>query len=206
MALGVLIDKENLFIWGIPLWVVVRTVYILADKKRGLKVSFLREVSLGVFIVYILGVIGVTLFPIEIIWDENEPSRAIFSVNYVPFRQLIQDVSQLGNGIFSFAFHIKLLLKNIGGNLILLTPLGMMLPMLWKRFRTIKNCLLFGFLTSLSIETLQVIEGVFGIGRFRIADVDDLILNSIGVMVGYLIFKVMMKAVLFCKTKLSTPL
>ncbi len=64
-------------------------------------------------------------------------------------------------------------------NLMLFMPYGFLLPMLWKRFIKIKNILAAGFLSSLSIEVIQLITGT---GFFQ---TDDLIMNTFGTFVGF---------------------
>ena len=66
-------------------------------------------------------------------------------------------------------------------NVLLFMPLGFFLPVLWQRFRKLRWTVLFGFCTSLLIETLQLFT-------FRATDVDDLILNTMGVVLGYCMF------------------
>lgn len=68
----------------------------------------------------------------------------------------------------------------IGGNLLLLAPLGVLLPVVWTTLRgPIRLALLTGML-SLAIETVQ---GFLVMGRAF--DVDDVILNVAGVVIAY---------------------
>ena len=69
--------------------------------------------------------------------------------------------------------------KNSILNVLLFVPLGMMLPILWGKFRSLKNTTLFGFLTSFTIEVLQIFT-------FRATDVNDLITNTLGTFWGFL--------------------
>lgn len=72
-------------------------------------------------------------------------------------------------------------LLQIGGNLALLAPLGVLLPIVWTSLRgPIRLTLLAGVL-SLVIETIQ---GTLVMGRAF--DVDDVILNATGVVIAYL--------------------
>ena len=74
-------------------------------------------------------------------------------------------------------------LLNLGGNVLLFLPMGYFLPALWSRFRSYPKVLLLGSLTIIAVEVLQVLTLV---GR---CDVDDLILNLLGVSIGYLLFR-----------------
>lgn len=62
-------------------------------------------------------------------------------------------------------------------------PFGMFLPRL---FRRCKNVL---FVTLLSLELSLIVEVIQLVSRVGSFDVDDLLLNTIGGMLGYLIYK-----------------
>lgn len=66
-------------------------------------------------------------------------------------------------------------------NVVLFVPLGFFLPWLWRTFDGLKQTALTGFLLSLGIELLQV----FGLG---ITDINDLITNTLGTILGYGLF------------------
>lgn len=70
-------------------------------------------------------------------------------------------------------------------NLFLLTPLGYFFPVLFNQTKLIK-VILIGFCVSLSIEIIQLVEHLFNLNS-RQFDVDDLLLNTIGVIIGYII-------------------
>ncbi|MEE1032504.1 MAG: VanZ family protein [Ruminococcus sp.] len=73
---------------------------------------------------------------------------------------------------------------NIGGNIIGFVPFGFFLPLLQHKVRKCWKTGTLGFLLSLCIETCQF---CWKVGSF---DVDDLLLNTIGVLIGYLVFGV----------------
>ncbi|WP_341479455.1 VanZ family protein [Clostridium algidicarnis] len=50
-----------------------------------------------------------------------------------------------------------------------------------------------GFIASLSIELLQLLENFLSIGFFRVVDVDDLILNVLGAILGYMAYQVILR-------------
>lgn len=78
-------------------------------------------------------------------------------------------------------------LKNTILNIILFVPLGIMLPFLWRKFRMLRATMLFGFGMSLSIEILQILT-------YRATDINDLIANTLGTVLGYFIFSVLSRA------------
>lgn len=71
-------------------------------------------------------------------------------------------------------------------NIILFLPLGLFLPLLFKKYSHISKVALTGFLFSLSIEIVQM----FGRGA---TDINDLITNTLGVSLGYFIYKMLSK-------------
>jgi glycopeptide antibiotics resistance protein len=71
-------------------------------------------------------------------------------------------------------------LKTTVLNIILFIPLGFLLPLIWHNFRSAKNTILFGFGLSLVIEISQIFT-------YRATDIDDLITNTAGTLLGYLI-------------------
>lgn len=72
--------------------------------------------------------------------------------------------------------------KNTVLNIILFIPLGILLPFLWKKYNTLKATLMFGFLMSLAIEILQILT-------YRATDINDIIANTFGTVLGYFIFR-----------------
>lgn len=70
--------------------------------------------------------------------------------------------------------------RNVGGNLALFAPLGWLLPAIAAELRSARWVAGFACAASLAIETLQ-----YASGR-RVADVDDVLLNTAGAALGYL--------------------
>ncbi len=67
-------------------------------------------------------------------------------------------------------------------NILLFIPYGFLFPLAWKKCKGILPNLFIGFITSLLIETLQLASGR---GIFQI---DDMITNTLGALIGYLLF------------------
>ena len=74
--------------------------------------------------------------------------------------------------------------KQVVGNLVMLFPLGIYLPLLYKKLNNFFVVFLVSLLVSLTIECLQLAT------RFRSADVDDVILNTAGGCIGFLIYRI----------------
>ena len=73
-------------------------------------------------------------------------------------------------------------LQNSLLNIVLFVPLGCFLPILWSRFRKFAPVVFFGFGLSVFIELLQMLT-------FRATDVNDLITNLVGTVIGFLLIK-----------------
>jgi hypothetical protein len=72
--------------------------------------------------------------------------------------------------------------KQIGGNILLGVPFGILLPMLFPNARGVVRVLLLTALVMVVVETAQglIVEG-------RAFDIDDVILNTTGALLGYLL-------------------
>ncbi|MDD4689843.1 MAG: VanZ family protein [Eubacteriales bacterium] len=118
------------------------------------------------FIVYILIVLKLTVFRFAVYYDEPQINLALFS-------ELIKVYRNIGLREFS-----RLFLGNIGWFI----PFGFLLPMLLKK-KSLLKVLAFGLMFSFIIEILQFIS------HKGVAELDDLILNIIGVIIGYYLYK-----------------
>lgn len=65
-------------------------------------------------------------------------------------------------------------------NVLLFVPLGFFLYILWKSFRRFARTVLFGFAVSFAIEILQIFT-------FRATDINDLLTNTLGTLIGWLL-------------------
>jgi glycopeptide antibiotics resistance protein len=71
-------------------------------------------------------------------------------------------------------------------NILLLIPFGFGLPFI-TNYR-MKKIVVIGALFSIIIEFMQLITGFIAKITFRIADINDVIFNTVGVAIGYLLF------------------
>ena len=76
---------------------------------------------------------------------------------------------------------MKAVIQNIVGNVLIFVPFGFFMPMA-SRYRSFLTTAFYGFGISLCVEIFQLLTRV---GSF---DVDDLLLNTIGGIVGYILF------------------
>lgn len=70
-------------------------------------------------------------------------------------------------------------------NIVMFIPLGVLLPVLYKKIRSYWKIALLSFLFSLGIELIQWLW----IGSNRIFEIDDILCNTVGALVGYSIWK-----------------
>lgn len=90
-------------------------------------------------------------------------------VNLIPFRSIVAGIRRGG----------WLLNVNILGNIVAFVPLGVLVPAIGKRLSVPTAVLCASALVSVSIEVLQWLFAR------RVADIDDVILNVAGALVGY---------------------
>jgi len=100
------------------------------------------------------------------------------SANLVPFKTIAEYLG--GQNGFMLAF------INIAGNILLLVPVGFIIPFVYRGV-TWKKMLVAAVACGLAIESMQALLHV------GIFDIDDVILNGVGVMFGYWLFAVAAK-------------
>ncbi|MDO4438866.1 MAG: VanZ family protein [Eubacteriales bacterium] len=125
------------------------------------------------FIIYLIGLTYFTFFA-EALGRANvlEAGQAI-KFNLVPFREIKRFWiyrEQLGYGAF---------ILNIFGNVLAFIPCGFLLSVISRRCRFFALNMVIGLFISFLIECTQLL---FRVGSF---DVDDMILNTLGVCLGY---------------------
>ncbi|GED59359.1 VanZ family protein [Brevibacillus formosus] len=98
--------------------------------------------------------------------------------NTKPFQTLVDYVFHYDNYSFGIVMY------NLIGNVMLFVPLGLLLPLIFMSFQSVHRVFFLTLLASLIIETLQLL---FSLGSF---DVDDLLLNVLGGLLGYGMFRV----------------
>lgn len=107
------------------------------------------------------------------------------NINIVPLATLKLYVNILKNSHSSYLLWHAFI--NLAGNVIMFIPLGYFLPVISKKAKKFFPMLLYTLVVIVLIETIQYITGLGS------CDIDDLILNVPGVMIGWFIR--------FCGTK-----
>ncbi|NRD80966.1 VanZ family protein [Bacillus sp. BRMEA1] len=180
-----------IIVFGLLIYLAGRIVLAMVNNKKRKPFLWTKEIIKLLFAIYILLVVSVTLFPI-IFPPFMEKTEIYRSINLMPLISIIKEVSQIGIAYDGDTqFMIGLILRNVGGNILLLMPLGFFAPILLSKYTSFKKAVLLGLFTSIGIECLQLIELLLGIAFSRTVDIDDVICNVMGASIGYLIYKIM---------------
>ena len=142
-----------------------QTVMLLGKKKS----TSTQYVWTYIMMIYIWLVISVT--GIGSIWDMISKGGliAVFqraNISLIPFQS---------EGMFTYCM-----------NVIMLMPLGFLLPYIWKNYRNPLKVTLTGFLFSAFIEFAQLPTN-------RLVDIDDLMMNTLGAILGYVVWRMIGK-------------
>ena len=141
--------------------VIVISLRITYIIKYKPKVIFYKEMIYFGFILYVLCLFYVVTFQ-DVSWSTS---------NYVPFKEM-----------FRYSFGSRLFFKNVVGNMLMFMHFGFFVAYILK-LKKVWIMSLLSLIVSLTIETIQSIIG-------RVFDVDDIILNVIGAILGFLVFKI----------------
>ena len=144
--------------------VIIISLRVVYLIKNEEKIILHRELITIAFITYVLCLFYVVTFQ-DVSWSSS---------NFIPFKEILR-----------YDFGSRLFLKNILGNIIMFLPYGFFVGYYLKLDKT--NIALFlTLLVSTTIETTQLIIG-------RVFDIDDILLNVIGGLLGCSIFTILHK-------------
>ena len=147
---------------------------MIIDKKALLKTAFALY---GVLMIWLL-------FGQRVEWFEagdyfEQIKQNISLVPFATIRIFIRNLSESENTDV-----IRHAIINLAGNVVMFVPLGFLIPAVSEKLRAFWRTLAVSFLCIVTVEILQLFL------LLGSCDTDDLILNIIGVTVGYLIFKI----------------
>lgn len=95
--------------------------------------------------------------------------------------------------IFGRSFHTVYFGLNYLGNLLLFLPIGIFLPVIWKRYFSLPKTVL----TGLVIALYTVVSGLFSFYGLASTDILCLISDVLGVLIGYFLSGYLVKALEF---------
>lgn len=157
--------KAILFIFFIPL---------IIKQFKSTKNIVIATFMAG-FIIYAIELISVVFFPIT--FYPPMPNYAP-NVNIVPMKDII---------ILMRSQLINIVIKNVVGNIILFIPLGFFVPIIYRNMNRFNYMLLLGLCFSIFIEITQFIIDYLTKYPNHTSDVNDVILNIIGLILGFII-------------------
>lgn len=143
-----------------------------------------RTVMTVLFVLYLMLLIYLTLLS-----GYFGRRRFFRSFNLVSFRTIIN--------YLRIDFGKRIIITNLLGNIAAFVPMGFVLPVVSSKYYRFSRVFIITAGTSLAIEVLQY---TLAVGA---ADVDDLILNSIGGAVGYLLYRAVTMVLRCYSTKTS---
>lgn len=149
--------------------VIVVSMRITWLYKNKSSFTFYKEILSFAFIVYVMCLFYVVTFQ-DVSWSDS---------NFIPFKEM-----------FRYEFGSSMFFRNVVGNMIMFMPYGFFVSYFLKLSHKY-SILILSLLTSFTIEFTQLQIG-------RVFDIDDIILNVIGAMIGYFCYFLLMK----CKDKL----
>lgn len=150
---------------GIILFIFCTAVLYLTRKKQKNTIDKKDAAVLLLFSVYMTFLFGVTLF--------NRHPEESYRLELQPLWSYMETIS---NGNYSLG-------QQIFYNIVAFVPLGVFLPLLSCRIRSLRNILICGVLLSAVIECSQLIF------RCGLCELDDVLDNAIGAAIGYAVWK-----------------
>lgn len=144
--------------------VVLITLRLTYCYNNRKKINIYKDLITLFFIIYII-----LLF--ELVTSSDFES---YSNNFIPFKEILR-----------YKLTSKLFYRNVVGNIVLFVPFGYFTSYYCKINKSYLN-LIITFVTSFTIELIQI-----GIGRSF--DIDDIILNVIGGLIGYYCYRLLDK-------------
>lgn len=177
---------------GAVLFIIFRVIF-QKDNTLNLK----KDIATWLFIAYCFGLASQTIIPhfnFGISSSTGKPFLDVFitndnsSINLIPFKTIFEQIVGR-NEVVSQIDIADVSILNLLSNIFLFSPIGFFVPLINERYISLKKIILIGVSTSCVVEVIQLFIG-------RSCDIDDVILNTCGVVIGFIIFKVYKRIVL----------
>lgn len=159
---GMMILTGSIF-YGIIIYCLVLGILWITNKRRKITIkNSIAELMLSIYMVALLRITGIAGMKFYF---------GFYNVNLIPFADMSKG-------------SILMIILNI----VLFVPYGTLLPIVFKKINwNWKKIMMIGFVTTFSIEALQLFGG-------RFAEIDDIISNVLGTMLGFVLYsKLFMK-------------
>lgn len=166
------ISYGAMFAFISAIWCINRAIIWVKNKK----IDWKRELQLLLVYICIVVLVRFLFCPYKLLEGKIQPlifdidKMLPFRINLVPFVHMFDYVIK------------KEAILNFVGNILILIPVGIIFPIVYKNLDTHIKVITAGVGLSLTIEILQLPF------YYRVSDIDDLILNTLGYILGYLIY------------------
>lgn len=144
--------------------VIAISMRIVYLVKNKEKPIIYKELLKYAFVVYIMCLFYVVTFQ-DVSWSTS---------NFIPFKEILR-----------YSIGSKIFFKNVIGNMIMFIPYGFFVAYFLK-LEKLKTSIFMTLITSITIEVTQLIIG-------RVFDVDDIMLNLLGGIIGFGIYYLISK-------------
>ena len=163
---------------AIPVVILIRVISCSFLKKKEHKTTVWHELGVCLFFLFFVGLFSQTIIPkfdFGVGGISITNGNLLGEINLIPGKVFIDTWRESMVGGYWLYFAI-----NFIGNICLFVPIGFCVPLLWNK-SSLPKTLLAGFLISLFIELCQLPQA-------RGTDIDDLWINTLGAMIGYLLY------------------
>ena len=143
--------------------VVLILLRIIYLIKNKQKIVLYKDLTYLAFVIYLLSLFQLVTLQDAVSWSTN---------NFIPLKEITR--YNIGSALF---------IKNVIGNILLFVPFGFFISYILKSKRWFEPFII-TIICSLTIEIVQLSIG-------RVFDVDDILLNLIGGVIGYLLYKLL---------------
>lgn len=178
-----------------PLIAFIFTIpYILIEYHKYGSIYYLRVIIIYSFILYLLTAYFLVIMPLPTI--ETVSKLTTPTTQLIPFKFIQDFINETSFCITNIHTYIKSLLEPccyvVIYNILLCLPFGIYLHYYFKK--NLRKTVIYSFLLSLFFELTQLTGLYFIYPRsYRLFDVDDLILNTLGGLIGYYIGSLFIK-------------
>lgn len=163
---------------SLPLIIFYRLIRLAFFKRQNITTTPWHEFGLCFFIVFLVSLASQTIL---CEFSNNKIftfSLSFETINLIPFKVFVDSYRE-----FFYNNNPAYFIINFIGNIVIFIPLGLFPPLLWYNF-SLKKVIFIAFSSSLFIEISQLWIG-------RETDIDDILLNTFGGLLGYLFFKLL---------------
>ena len=173
--------------FAIPIFLIIATMIVEIKKSKDIQEkNQIRNFWLKIlFIIYLLLLITILFLKNEYrmggFEDINTFSKEHFeTINIIPFATIFGYFSDL---LFE-DININIVIINLATNLLLFTPMGFFIPILFDK--KVKNIKQFGMVMILITMFVEIVQFITYSGS---TDIDDIILNTTGAIIVYMLMK-----------------